>query len=36
VGERWAVLDTATREQATASGVRPLIGALGRTGERLQ
>ncbi|HET8896029.1 MAG TPA: fibronectin type III domain-containing protein, partial [Protaetiibacter sp.] len=36
VGERWAVLDTATRELATASGVRPLTEALGGTGVRLQ
>jgi hypothetical protein len=36
VGERWAVLDTATRELATASGVRPLAEAIGGTGVRLQ
>lgn len=36
VGERWAVLDTTTRELATASGVRPLADAVSGTGVRLQ
>jgi len=36
VGERWAVLDTTTRELATEEAVRDLAGVLAGTGVRLQ
>jgi len=36
VGERWAALDTTTRELATAAGVRPLGNALTGAAVRLQ